>query len=215
MRTKPCPKIERRTTAFAKARLDPFRPPRHKQARILPRGKFLVLTLSTPHPGLAFTIGTSSRSTIGTNCWRIRGRHNAASYLANMRVLPEGCQRGQSVIEIDAGRITLDGVDVTSMTRHELRSRMGMVLQDTRLFGGTIRDNIAYGRPEASEAEILEAAQATYVDRFVRSLPGGGTTRCSTTRVRTFRRGFCAFQPLFILGSRRRGPQYRSRNCWN
>lgn len=78
--------------------------------------------------------------------------------------------------EIDAGRITLDGVDVTSMTRHELRSRMGMVLQDTWLFGGTIRDNIAYGRPEASEEEILEAAQATYVDRFVRSLPEGYDT---------------------------------------
>ncbi|MGX9899710.1 ABC transporter ATP-binding protein [Arthrobacter sp. SA17] len=78
--------------------------------------------------------------------------------------------------EINAGRITLDGVDVTSMTRHELRSRMGMVLQDTWLFGGTIRDNIAYGRPEASEAEILEAAQATYVDRFVRSLPEGYDT---------------------------------------
>jgi ATP-binding cassette subfamily B protein len=78
--------------------------------------------------------------------------------------------------EIDAGRITLDGVDVTSMTRHELRSRMGMVLQDTWLFGGTIRDNIAYGRPEASESEILEAAQATYVDRFVRSLPEGYDT---------------------------------------
>lgn len=78
--------------------------------------------------------------------------------------------------EIDAGRITLDGVDVTSMTRHELRSRMGMVLQDTWLFGGTIRDNIAYGRPEASDADILEAAQATYVDRFVRSLPEGYDT---------------------------------------
>lgn len=78
--------------------------------------------------------------------------------------------------EIHAGRITLDGVDVTSMTRHELRSRMGMVLQDTWLFGGTIRDNIAYGRPSASEEEILEAAQATYVDRFVRSLPEGYDT---------------------------------------
>ncbi len=78
--------------------------------------------------------------------------------------------------ELDAGRITLDGVDVTAMTRHELRSRMGMVLQDTWLFGGTIRDNIAYGRPSASEAEILEAAKATYVDRFVRSLPEGYDT---------------------------------------
>lgn len=78
--------------------------------------------------------------------------------------------------ELDAGRITLDGVDVTSVPRRELRSRLGMVLQDTWLFGGTIRDNIAYGRPSASEAEILEAARATYVDRFVRSLPDGYDT---------------------------------------
>ncbi|MDQ0866972.1 ABC transporter ATP-binding protein [Arthrobacter globiformis] len=78
--------------------------------------------------------------------------------------------------ELDAGRITLDGVDVTSVPRRELRSRMGMVLQDTWLFGGTIRDNIAYGRPSASEEEILEAAQATYVDRFVRALPEGYDT---------------------------------------
>ncbi|WP_374114817.1 ABC transporter ATP-binding protein [Pseudarthrobacter sp. R1] len=78
--------------------------------------------------------------------------------------------------EIDAGRITLDGVDVTSVPRRELRSRMGMVLQDTWLFAGTIRDNIAYGRPGATEAEILEAARATYVDRFVRSLPDGYDT---------------------------------------
>ncbi|MET3206649.1 ABC transporter ATP-binding protein [Pseudarthrobacter sp. S3] len=78
--------------------------------------------------------------------------------------------------ELDAGRITLDGVDVTSVPRHELRSRLGMVLQDTWLFGGTIRDNIAYGRPGATEAEILEAARATYVDRFVHSLPEGYDT---------------------------------------
>lgn len=78
--------------------------------------------------------------------------------------------------EIEAGRITLDGVDVTTVPRRELRSRMGMVLQDTWLFGGTIRDNIAYGRPSATEDEILEAARATYVDRFVRSLPDGYDT---------------------------------------
>lgn len=78
--------------------------------------------------------------------------------------------------ELDAGRITLDGVDVTSVPRRELRSRLGMVLQDTWLFGGTIRDNIAYGRPSATESEILEAARATYVDRFVRSLPEGYDT---------------------------------------
>ena len=78
--------------------------------------------------------------------------------------------------ELDAGRITLDGVDITTMTRNELRSRMGMVLQDTWLFGGSVRDNIAYGRPGASEDEILEAARATYVDRFVHSLPEGYDT---------------------------------------
>jgi ATP-binding cassette subfamily B protein len=78
--------------------------------------------------------------------------------------------------ELDAGRITLDGVDIAQMTRRDLRSRTGMVLQDTWLFGGTIRDNIAYGRPEATEEEILDAARATYVDRFVHSLPDGYDT---------------------------------------
>ncbi|TFC35705.1 ABC transporter ATP-binding protein [Cryobacterium sp. TMT2-42-4] len=78
--------------------------------------------------------------------------------------------------ELDAGRITLDGVDVRRMTRDDLRGRMGMVLQDTWLFGGTIRDNIAYGHPDATEKEILDAARATYVDRFVRTLPDGYNT---------------------------------------
>lgn len=78
--------------------------------------------------------------------------------------------------EIDGGRITLDGVDIATMTRDDLRSRMGMVLQDTWLFAGTIRDNIAYGRPDATEEEILDAARATYVDRFVHSLPDGYDT---------------------------------------
>ncbi|WP_426242389.1 ABC transporter ATP-binding protein [Nocardioides sp. LHG3406-4] len=75
-----------------------------------------------------------------------------------------------------AGRILLDGVDVTSMPRGALRSQVGMVLQDTWLFAGSIRDNIAYGRPGASEADILEAAEATFVDRFVHSLPDGYDT---------------------------------------
>ena len=60
--------------------------------------------------------------------------------------------------ELDGGRITLDGVDIATMTRDDLRSRTGMVLQDTWLFAGTIRDNIAYGRPDATEDEILAAA---------------------------------------------------------
>jgi len=78
--------------------------------------------------------------------------------------------------ELDSGRITIDGRDITSMPRSELRSKIGMVLQDTWLFGGTIHDNIAYGNPTATDEQILEAAQATYVDRFVHSLPDGYST---------------------------------------
>ena len=78
--------------------------------------------------------------------------------------------------ELDGGRITLDGVDIRDLTRDDLRDRVGMVLQDTWLFAGSIRDNIAYGRPGASEEDILAAARATYVDRFVHSLPDGYDT---------------------------------------
>ncbi|GAA4180807.1 ABC transporter ATP-binding protein [Gryllotalpicola koreensis] len=76
----------------------------------------------------------------------------------------------------DSGRITLDGVDTRRLRRQELRDAMGMVLQDTWLFAGTIRENIAYGRPDATEEEILDAARAAYVDRFVHSLPDGYDT---------------------------------------
>ncbi|WNG86200.1 ABC transporter ATP-binding protein [Mycobacterium sp. ITM-2016-00317] len=79
--------------------------------------------------------------------------------------------------DVDAGRITLDGVDIASVSRESLRSRIGMVLQDTWLFAGTIHDNIAYGRPDAADAEVLEAARAAYVDRFVQTLPDGYDTR--------------------------------------
>lgn len=75
-----------------------------------------------------------------------------------------------------SGRILVDGVDIASIPRGTLRSRIGMVLQDTWLFAGTIRDNIAYGRPGASEEQILAAARATFVDRFVHSLPDGYDT---------------------------------------
>ncbi len=78
--------------------------------------------------------------------------------------------------DIQSGRISIDGVDVASIPRRELREEIGMVLQDTWLFGGTIRDNIAYGKDGASEEEILAAAKATYVDRFVHSLPDGYDT---------------------------------------
>ena len=78
--------------------------------------------------------------------------------------------------EIDGGRITLDGVDIAKMTREDLRSRTGMVLQDAWLFGGSIADNIAYGVPSATHEQIVRAAQATHVDRFVRTLPDGYET---------------------------------------
>jgi len=78
--------------------------------------------------------------------------------------------------ELNAGRITLDGVDITTMRRDELRSQVGMVLQDAWLFGGTIRDNILYGRPDATEDQLLAATRATFVDRFVRGLPDGYET---------------------------------------
>ncbi|MEU4343573.1 ABC transporter ATP-binding protein [Nocardia sp. NPDC023852] len=78
--------------------------------------------------------------------------------------------------ELDAGTITVDGVDITEITRDHLRSRIGMVLQDTWLFRGTIRENIAYGNPNASEQEIIAAARAAYVDRFVHALPDGYDT---------------------------------------
>jgi ATP-binding cassette subfamily B multidrug efflux pump len=78
--------------------------------------------------------------------------------------------------ELDGGRITLDGVDVATMPRGALRSRTGMVLQDTWLFAGSIRDNIAYGQPGATEEDVVAAARATFVDRFVHSLPEGYDT---------------------------------------
>ncbi|MEU4638988.1 ABC transporter ATP-binding protein [Micromonospora sp. NPDC023814] len=110
--------------------------------------------------------------------------------------------------ELDAGRITLDGVDITTMRRDDLRGRVGMVLQDTWLFGGTIRDNIAYGRPGATEEEILAAARATFVDRFVRSLPDGYDTvideegsnvSAGEKQLITIARAFLAEPSLLIL----------------
>jgi ATP-binding cassette subfamily B multidrug efflux pump len=78
--------------------------------------------------------------------------------------------------EIDGGRILVDGVDIREMKRSKLRSLFGMVLQDTWLFNGTIRDNIAYGREGASEADVVQAAKAAYADHFIRTLPEGYNT---------------------------------------
>ena len=78
--------------------------------------------------------------------------------------------------DLQSGAISLDGRDIASFPRAELRSKVGMVLQDTWLFGGTIRENLAYGNPRATEEQIQEAARVTYVDRFVSTLPDGYDT---------------------------------------
>jgi ATP-binding cassette subfamily B protein len=110
--------------------------------------------------------------------------------------------------DIDSGRITVDGVDTRRMTRDDLRARTGMVLQDTWLFGGTIRENIAYGDPTASEDKIMEAAQVSYVDRFVHSLPlgydtvidgEGGNVSAGEKQLITIARAFLANPSILIL----------------
>ncbi len=110
--------------------------------------------------------------------------------------------------ELNSGRITLDGRDISQIPRSELRSNVGMVLQDTWLFGGTIRQNIAYGNPLATEAEILAAAKATYVERFVHALPlgydtvldnEGGAVSAGEKQLLTIARAFLADPAILIL----------------
>lgn len=110
--------------------------------------------------------------------------------------------------ELDDGRITLDGTDITQLPRDTLRSQIGMVLQDTWLFGGTIRDNILYGRPDATEEQLRAAARTAYVDRFVHSLPQGYDTvideegsniSAGERQLITIARAFLADPPLLIL----------------
>jgi ATP-binding cassette subfamily B multidrug efflux pump len=110
--------------------------------------------------------------------------------------------------ELDGGAITLDGYDIAEMRRRDLRENMGMVLQDTWLFGGTIRENIAFGNLDATEEQILEAARATYVDRFVHSLPDGydtviddegGTVSAGEKQLLTIARAFLADPTILIL----------------
>ncbi|MFS0704759.1 ABC transporter ATP-binding protein [Cellulomonas sp. 179-A 9B4 NHS] len=110
--------------------------------------------------------------------------------------------------EVDAGRITLDGVDTRDLTRDELRGQMGMVLQDTWLFGGTIAENIAYGVDGATREEVVEAAVATHVDRFVRTLPDGydtvlddegGSVSAGEKQLLTIARAFLADPVILIL----------------
>jgi ABC-type multidrug transport system fused ATPase/permease subunit len=110
--------------------------------------------------------------------------------------------------EVDSGRILVDGIDIATVSRHSLRSRIGMVLQDTWLFGGTIADNIRYGRPGASDDEVHAAAGAAYVDRFVHTLPDGydtwvsddgGNISAGEKQLITIARAFLAQPQLLIL----------------
>lgn len=110
--------------------------------------------------------------------------------------------------ELNGGRITLDGRDISLMPRSELRSNIGMVLQDTWLFGGTIRENIAYGKPSATEEQIRIATKAAYVDRFVHSLPmgydtvldnEGGAVSAGEKQLLTIARAFLADPTILIL----------------
>ncbi|MNP17738.1 putative ABC transporter ATP-binding protein [compost metagenome] len=78
--------------------------------------------------------------------------------------------------ELNDGAIKIDGVNIADMKRGDLRSKFGMVLQDTWLFNGTIRDNIAYGREDATEEEIIQASKAAHADHFIRTLPDGYQT---------------------------------------
>jgi ATP-binding cassette subfamily B protein len=109
--------------------------------------------------------------------------------------------------DLDGGRILLDGTDITAMTREDLRSAIGLVSQDTWLFEGTIAENIAYGRPGATRQEVVEAAKAMCVDRFVRSLPDGydtvldeehGGLSAGERQLITLARAFLA-QPAILL----------------
>jgi len=110
--------------------------------------------------------------------------------------------------DIDAGRILLDGVDISTLDRGVLRGQVGMVLQDAVLFGGTIRDNIRYGRLDATDDEVSQAAKATFVDRFVQTLPDGYDTRmedgganvsAGERQLITIARAFLAEPALLIL----------------
>jgi ATP-binding cassette subfamily B protein len=81
--------------------------------------------------------------------------------------------------DVDRGSIKIDGVDIKTITRDSLRRNFGMVLQDTWLFGGTIRDNIAYGKPGATEEEVIAAAKAANAHSFIKRLPEGYDTKVS------------------------------------
>ncbi len=110
--------------------------------------------------------------------------------------------------EVDGGQILLDGADTSAMTRSGLRRNFGMVLQDTWLFGGTVAENIAYGKPEASREEIVAAAKAAEADYFIRTMPQGydtvldneaGNLSAGQRQLLTIARVFLCDPPVLIL----------------
>ena len=110
--------------------------------------------------------------------------------------------------ELDGGRITVDGIDTRDLPATTLRRAFGMVLQDTWLFHGTIRENIAYGRLGATDEEVHAAAEAAHVDHFVRTLPDGYDTvidddatnlSAGEKQLLTIARAFLADPPILIL----------------
>ena len=110
--------------------------------------------------------------------------------------------------EVDGGRITVDGVDISHMTRDSLRRQFGMVLQETWLFEGTIRDNIAYGKPDATDEEIVAAAKAAHAHSFIRRLPegyqtlieeDGGNLSGGQKQLLTIARAMLSNPPMLIL----------------
>jgi ATP-binding cassette subfamily B protein len=142
----------------------------------------------------------TAETDLPVDCGEIKGAvsfdHVAFGYLPGQPVIKDFCaeiQPGQKVAivgptgagkttmvkllmrfyDVDSGAIRLDGTDIRAFTRHDLRAQFGMVLQDTWLFNGTIRDNIRYGRIDAGESEVAAAAQAAYVDHFIHTLPHG------------------------------------------
>lgn len=110
--------------------------------------------------------------------------------------------------EINGGKISIDGFNVAEMSRSGLRRNFGMVLQDTWLFGGTIAENIAYGKPEATRDEIIKAAKAAKVDYFIRTMPQGYDTKLDNEasnlsagqkQLLTIARVFLSDPPILIL----------------
>jgi ATP-binding cassette subfamily B protein len=110
--------------------------------------------------------------------------------------------------DINSGTITIDGLDIEKMKRQDVRRLFGMVLQDTWLFNGTIAENIAFGRADATRAEIIKAAEEAYIDHFIRTLPQGYDTVISDSidsisagekQLLTIARAILANSPMLIL----------------